>query len=47
MRDETMSIFIDKEYKCHTSSNDGTMQEYDVPFFDSIPAYNFNKKEVE
>lgn len=29
-----MRIYIDNEYKCHVS-NDGTMREFDVPFFDS------------
>lgn len=28
-----MKIFIDSECKCHVS-NDGTMREFDVPFFD-------------
>lgn len=28
-----MKIYIDSEYKCHVS-NDGTMREFDVPFFD-------------
>lgn len=28
-----MIVFIDNEYKCHTS-NDGTMREIDIPFFD-------------
>ena len=28
-----MKIYIDNEYKCHVS-NDGTMREFDVPFFD-------------
>lgn len=28
-----MKIYIDPEYKCHVS-NDGTMREFDVPFFD-------------
>lgn len=28
-----MRIYIDNEYKCHVS-NDGTMRELDVPFFD-------------
>ena len=28
-----MEIYIDSEYKCHVS-NDGTMREFDVPFFD-------------
>lgn len=28
-----MIIYIDPEYKCHTS-NDGTMREFDVGFFD-------------
>lgn len=28
-----MRIYIDNEYKCHVS-NDGTMREFDVPFFD-------------
>ena len=28
-----MKIYIDNDYKCHTS-NDGTMREFDVPFFD-------------
>ena len=28
-----MTIYIDSEYKCHVS-NDGTMREFDVPFFD-------------
>lgn len=29
-----MKIYIDSDYKCHVS-NDGTMREFDVPFFDS------------
>ena len=29
-----MTIYIDPDYKCHVS-NDGTMREFDVPFFDS------------
>ena len=28
-----MKIYIDNEYKCHVS-NDGTMREFDVPFFE-------------
>lgn len=28
-----MTIYIDSDYKCHIS-NDGTMREFDVPFFD-------------
>lgn len=28
-----MTIYIDSDYKCHVS-NDGTMREFDVPFFD-------------
>ena len=28
-----MKIYIDSEYKCHVS-DDGTMREFDVPFFD-------------
>ena len=28
-----MIIYLDNEYKCHIS-NDGTMREFDVPFFD-------------
>lgn len=28
-----MMVFIDSEYRCHVS-NDGTMREFDVPFFD-------------
>ena len=28
-----MTIYIDSDYKCHTA-NDGTMREFDVPFFD-------------
>lgn len=28
-----MRIYIDNEYKCHVS-NDGTMREFDLPFFD-------------
>lgn len=28
-----MTIFIDTEYKCHVA-NDGTMREFDVPFFE-------------
>lgn len=28
-----MTIYIDNDYKCHTA-NDGTMREFDVPFFD-------------
>ena len=28
-----MKIYIDSECKCHVS-NDGTMREFDVPFFD-------------
>ena len=27
-----MKIYIDSDYKCHVS-NDGTMREFDVPFF--------------
>ena len=27
-----MKIYIDIDYKCHVS-NDGTMREFDVPFF--------------
>lgn len=28
-----MKIYIDSDYKCHVL-NDGTMREFDVPFFD-------------
>lgn len=28
-----MKIYIDSDYKCHVS-NDGTMREFDVPFFE-------------
>ena len=28
-----MKIYIDSDYKCHVS-DDGTMREFDVPFFD-------------
>ena len=28
-----MKIYIDSEYKCHVS-DDGTMREFDVPFFE-------------
>lgn len=28
-----MKIYIDNDYKCHVSA-DGTMREFDVPFFD-------------
>lgn len=28
-----MKVFIDNDYKCYIS-NDGTMREFDVPFFD-------------
>ena len=28
-----MKIYIDNEYKCHVS-NDGSMREFDLPFFD-------------
>lgn len=28
-----MIIYIDNDYKCHVSNN-GTMREFDVPFFD-------------
>lgn len=28
-----MLVYIDTDYKCHVS-NDGTMREFDVPFFD-------------
>lgn len=28
-----MKIYIDNDYKCH-SSNNGTMREFEVPFFD-------------
>lgn len=28
-----MTIYIDNDYKCHVS-DDGTMREFDVPFFD-------------
>ena len=28
-----MKIYIDHDYKCHVS-DDGTMREFDVPFFD-------------
>lgn len=34
-----MLIYVDTDYKCHTS-NDGTMTEHDVPFFDDkCPAF--------
>ena len=29
-----MTVYIDNNYKCHTS-NDGTMRSFDVPFFDN------------
>lgn len=28
-----MKVYIDSDYKCHVS-NDGSMREFDVPFFD-------------
>lgn len=28
-----MKVYLDSDYKCHVS-NDGTMPEFDVPFFD-------------
>lgn len=28
-----MKIYIDNDYKCHVS-NDGSMRDFDVPFFD-------------
>ena len=28
-----MTIYIDSDYKCYVT-NDGTMREFDVPFFD-------------
>lgn len=28
-----MKIYVDSDYKCHVS-NDGTMREFDAPFFD-------------
>lgn len=28
-----MTIYIDNDYKCHIT-NDGTMREFDVPFFE-------------
>lgn len=34
-----MLIYIDLDYKCHTS-NDGTMRSFEVPFFDGkCPAF--------
>lgn len=34
-----MKIYIDNDCKCHVS-NDGTMREFDVPFFDGkCPAF--------
>ena len=40
-----MTIYIDNDCKCHVS-NDGTMREFDVPFFDGkctefIEGYRF------
>lgn len=29
-----MIIYIDNEYRCHTSNPDGLYREFDVPFFD-------------
>lgn len=35
-----MTIYIDKDCKCHVSNPDGTMRAFDVPFFDGkAPAY--------
>ncbi|MBP3539476.1 MAG: hypothetical protein J6J62_06495 [Oscillospiraceae bacterium] len=41
-----MKIYIDLDYKCHVSNNDGTVREVDVPFFDGkcaeyIEGYRF------
>lgn len=40
-----MKIYIDNDFKCHTT-NDGTMRDFDVPFFDGkctafIEGYRF------
>ena len=40
-----MKIYIDNDYKCHVT-DDGTMREFDVPFFDGkctefIEGYRF------
>lgn len=29
-----MKIYIDSDYRCHTSNPDGEYREFDVPFFD-------------
>lgn len=29
-----MKIYIDSEFKCHTTNPDGVYREFDVPFFD-------------
>lgn len=29
-----MKVYIDSEYKCHTSNPDGSFREIDSPFFD-------------
>lgn len=29
-----MKIYIDSDFKCHTTSPDGTFREHDVPSFD-------------
>lgn len=29
-----MKIYIDSDYRCHTSNPDGNLREFDVPFFD-------------
>lgn len=41
-----MKIYIDFEYRCHTSNPDGAFREFDVPFFDGkcqefIEGYRF------
>ena len=29
-----MKVFVDTEFKCHTSNPDGVFREFEVPFFD-------------
>lgn len=29
-----MKIYIDDDFRCHTSNPDGNLREFDVPFFD-------------
>ena len=29
-----MKIYIDSEFKCHTTNPDGAFREFDVPYFD-------------